>query len=168
MLITILYTCNLCNFVQLHTCLAKSLQSCLTLCNPVDYILPGSSVHGILRSRILEWSATPSSRGSPDPGVEPRLLHRQAGSLPLAPLGEPLFDNVLCCAVLSHFRRVQLFEAPWTVAHQDPLAMGLSQHDARVGFHFLLQGTFLIQRSNPHLLQHHHWQAGSYPWLIFN
>ena len=42
---------------------AKTLQSCLTLCNPMDRILPGSSVHGILRTRILEWAAMPSSRG---------------------------------------------------------------------------------------------------------
>ena len=36
---------------------AKSLQSCPTLCNPVDCSLPGSSVHGILQARILEWVA---------------------------------------------------------------------------------------------------------------
>ena len=33
---------------------AKLLQSCLTLCDPRDYSLPGSSVHGILQARILE------------------------------------------------------------------------------------------------------------------
>ena len=38
-------------------------------CNP-----PGSSVHGILQARILEWVAMPSSRGSPDPGIEPTSL----------------------------------------------------------------------------------------------
>ena len=43
---------------------AKSLQSCLTLCGPVDYCPPGSSVHGILQSRIPEWGAISSSRGS--------------------------------------------------------------------------------------------------------
>ena len=42
-------------------------QSCLTLCNRVDYSLPGSSVHGILQARILEWVAMPSSRGSSQP-----------------------------------------------------------------------------------------------------
>ena len=36
----------------------------LILCNPMDYSLPGSSVHGILQSRILEWVAIPFSRGS--------------------------------------------------------------------------------------------------------
>ena len=40
------------------------LQSCLTFCDPMDHSLPGSSVHGILLARILEWVATPSSSGS--------------------------------------------------------------------------------------------------------
>ena len=37
-------------------------QSCLTLCNPMDSGLLGSSVHGILQARILEWVAISSSR----------------------------------------------------------------------------------------------------------
>ena len=44
--------------------LAKSLQSCLTLCDPVDCSPLGSSVHGILQARILEWVAISFSRGS--------------------------------------------------------------------------------------------------------
>ena len=39
-------------------------QSCRTLCSPMDYSLPGSSVRGILQARILEWAAIPFSRGS--------------------------------------------------------------------------------------------------------
>ena len=39
-------------------------QSCLTLCDPIDYSLPISSVHGILQARILKWVAIPFSRGS--------------------------------------------------------------------------------------------------------
>ena len=39
-------------------------QSCLTLCNPMDYSPPGSSVHSMLQTRVLEWVAMPSSRGS--------------------------------------------------------------------------------------------------------
>ena len=39
-------------------------QSCPTLCNVMDYSLPGSSVHGILQARILEWVAISFSRGS--------------------------------------------------------------------------------------------------------
>ena len=46
---------------------AKLLQSCPTLCNPMDCGLPGSSVRGILQARIIEWAAMPSSRGSSQP-----------------------------------------------------------------------------------------------------
>ena len=46
---------------------AKSLQLCLTLCDPMDYSLPGSSVHAILQARILEWVAVSFSRGSSQP-----------------------------------------------------------------------------------------------------
>ena len=49
---------------------AQSLQWCLTLCDPMDCSLSGSSVHGILQARILDWVAIPSSRGS-----NPGLLH---------------------------------------------------------------------------------------------
>ena len=44
--------------------LAKSLQSCLTLCNPIDGSPPGSSVPGILQARILEWVAISFSNAS--------------------------------------------------------------------------------------------------------
>ena len=36
---------------------AKSLQSCLTLCNPMDCSLPGSSLRGIFQARVLQWGA---------------------------------------------------------------------------------------------------------------
>ena len=42
-------------------------QSCLTPCDPVDCSPPGSSVHGILQARILQWVAMPSSRESSQP-----------------------------------------------------------------------------------------------------
>ena len=42
----------------------KLLYLCLTLCDSVDYSPPGSSVYGILKARILDWVAIPSSRGS--------------------------------------------------------------------------------------------------------
>ena len=65
----------------------KLLQSCLTLCDPMDCSLPGSPVHGLLQARILEWVATRSSRGIfPTQGLYPcllGLLHWQADSLPL-------------------------------------------------------------------------------------
>ena len=40
----------------------------------MDCSLPGSSVHGILQAKILEWVTTFSSRGFPDPGIEPASL----------------------------------------------------------------------------------------------
>ena len=49
---------------------AKSLQLCPSLWDPVDCSPPGSSVHGILQARILEWVAMPSSRGSSRPRIE--------------------------------------------------------------------------------------------------
>ena len=51
-------------FVQVH---AKSLQSYLTFCDPMDHSPPGFSVHGISQTRILEWVAIPFSRGSSQP-----------------------------------------------------------------------------------------------------
>ena len=46
---------------------AKLIQLCLTLCDPIHCSPPGSSVHGILQARILEWVAISSSRGSFQP-----------------------------------------------------------------------------------------------------
>ena len=42
-------------------------QSCPTLCDPMDYSLPGSSVHGIFQARVLEWVAISFSRASSQP-----------------------------------------------------------------------------------------------------
>ena len=50
----------------IHVC-AKSLQSCLTLFNPMDYSPPHASVRGILQVRILEWVAMTSPRESSQP-----------------------------------------------------------------------------------------------------
>ena len=52
---------------------AKLLQSCLTLCDPVDSSPPDSSVHGILQARILEWVAISFSRGSSQPRDRTRV-----------------------------------------------------------------------------------------------
>ena len=71
---------------------AKSLQSCPTLCNPMDCSLPGSSVYGMLQERILDWVATPSSRGSSrrrdriPVSCGPRTA---AGFVTAEPLGKP-------------------------------------------------------------------------------
>ena len=70
---------------------AKSLQLCLILCNLMDCSPSGSSAHGILQARLLEWVAMPSSReifltqGS-NPSLS-YLLHWQKDSLPVCHLG---------------------------------------------------------------------------------
>ena len=67
---------------------AKSLQSCLTLCDPIDGSPPGSSAHGILQAKILKWVAILYSRGSFPPRDRTcflLLLHWQVDYLPLAP-----------------------------------------------------------------------------------
>ena len=62
----------------------KVSQSCLTLCDPVDY-----TVHGIFQARILEWVAMPSSRDLPNPGIEPRSPALQVDSLQPELPGKP-------------------------------------------------------------------------------
>ena len=51
-------------FVPVACMCAQSFQLCPTLCYPMDCSLSGSSVHGILQARILEWAAISFSRGS--------------------------------------------------------------------------------------------------------
>ena len=70
----------------------KLPQSWPTLCDPVDCSLPGSSFHGILQARILEWIALLQgifSTQKSNPHLL-RLLHWQEGPLPMAPPGKPL------------------------------------------------------------------------------
>ena len=55
---------------------------CLTLCDPIVYSLPGSSIPGIFQARILEWVAISFSRGNlPNPGIEPWSPALQEDSL---------------------------------------------------------------------------------------
>ena len=73
----------------------KSLQLCSTLCDPMDCSPPGSSAHGILQVRIMDWVAMPFSRESSQPRDRTHiscLLHWQVGSLPLAPPGKPKYS----------------------------------------------------------------------------
>ena len=71
----------------------------------MDRSLPGSSDHGILQARILEWVATTPPGDLPDPGVEPWSPAFQAGSLPSEPSGKPIsaphFTEALEGRVLS-------------------------------------------------------------------
>ena len=71
-------------------CIFCVAQSFLTLGDPMDHSLPGSSVHGILQARILEWLPFPFPGDLPDSGVESESLALQADSLPSEPPGKPL------------------------------------------------------------------------------
>ena len=65
---------------------------------------------------------------------------------------------IQCC-----FSHVGLFMTLWTIAHQTPLPWDSPDKNTRVGCHALLQGTFLMQGSNSHLLCLLLWQACSLP-----
>ena len=64
-------------------------QSCPTLCDPMNSSLPGSSVHGILLARILEWVAIPFSRSS-GPRDQIGVSHIVDGFFAIEPPGKPL------------------------------------------------------------------------------
>ena len=55
--------------INMDACLVD--QSCLTLWDPKDCSPPGSSVHGTLQARMLEWVAMPFPGDLPDPGIKP-------------------------------------------------------------------------------------------------
>ena len=78
----------LCVYVYVCVCVCVLIaQSCPTLCNPMDYSLRGSSVHGILQARV--WSSLLSPGNLPDLGIEPGSPALQADSLPSEPPGKP-------------------------------------------------------------------------------
>ena len=73
----------------------KVTQLCPTLCDPMDWSLPDSSVHGILQARIPEWVDYPFSKGSSQPGTKPRAPALQADSLPAELPEKPLLKVLL-------------------------------------------------------------------------
>ena len=68
---------------------AVRVLSGVRLCDPNDYIPPGSSVHRILWARILEWAAILFPGDFSDPGMEPTSPVLQADPLPAEPSGKP-------------------------------------------------------------------------------
>ena len=92
---------SVCLCVCVSVCLcacAKLLQSCSTLCNPMDSSPPVSSVHGILQARILEWVAKPSSRGSSQPRDQTHISYVSCiagGFFTTKPPGKP--SKLSCC-----------------------------------------------------------------------
>ena len=78
---------------------AKTLQSCLTLCNPIDGSPPGSPIPGILQARTLEWVATSFS------------------------------DASKWKVKVKSLSRARLVVTPWTAAYQAPPSMGFSRQE---------------------------------------
>ena len=95
----------------MHT---KSLQSCPTLYKPRECTPLGSSVHGILQARILEWVLCPPQGDLPTQGLNPYLLcllHWQVGSLPLGPPGK-LYTSCPSTSLLSFLQITPILWQP--------------------------------------------------------
>ena len=86
------------------------VQSCPTLCNPMDCRPPGSSVHGISQARILEWVAISFSRGSSWPRDRTWISHIEADTLTSEPPGKPPRWVYKCFLLFSILRN---FEKDW-------------------------------------------------------
>ena len=108
----------------------KATQLCLTLCNPKDCSLPGSSVHGILQIRVLEWVAVPFSRGSSQPTDWTPVSHIVGGFFTIWVTREAQNFKWKC----QSLGRIQLFVTPWTVGHQALLSMGFSRQEYWSGY----------------------------------
>ena len=78
------------NYVCVH---AKLLQSYPTLCDPMDFSPPASTVHGILQARILEWVTMPSPGNLPNPGIKPMPPVVDAPSLNNWTAGKSLYSS---------------------------------------------------------------------------
>ena len=89
-------------------------QSCLTLCDPMDCSLPGSSIHGIFQARVLEWGAIAFSGVMPRQGKFWQKVSKK---------------NSLQLSSVQFLSRVRLLATPWTVAYQAPPSMGLSRQE---------------------------------------
>ena len=99
----------------------KVIQSCPTVCNPMEY-----TVLGILQARILEWvpfsrrrsllqETFPSPGDLPNPGIEPRSPKLQADSLPAEPPGKPKDTGVGSLSLLQQIFSTQEFN--WSLLH---------------------------------------------------
>ena len=80
----------------------------------MDCSLPGSSVHGILQARVLEWVAMPPPGDLPNPEIESRSLTLQA-SLPSEPLGKSKNTGVGSLSLLHGNQHYQSFGHTWAL-----------------------------------------------------
>ena len=126
---------------------AKSLQSCLTLYDPMDCTPPGSSVHEILQARILEWVAVPSSRRAPNPGVEPLclcLLHWQTYSS-WSHLGNPHVSNDTSGEGNGNPLQYSWLENPMDRGEWTDIPWGRQELDTTKRLHFLFHFLLLSE-----------------------
>ena len=98
-MLSIIYVC-VCAYVHVKAICAW-LQLCLTLCNPMDCSLPGSSVHGILQEEYWSGLPCPPPGDLPNPGIEPRTPTLQVDSLPSEPPGKPQNSGVGSLSLLQ-------------------------------------------------------------------
>ena len=114
----------------------------------------GSSVHGILQARILEWVSTPP-RDLPKPGIESRSPTLQADSLPSEPPWKPMSTGVGSLSLLQGKKLSNPGIEPGTPASQTDSLPAEPQGKPKstgVGSLSLLQGIFLTQQLNQGLL----------------
>ena len=112
------------------------VQLCLTLCHSMDYSPPGSSVHGILQARTLEWVAIAFSRGSSQLKDGTWFSFISGGFFSLCTTKVKVKVAQLCPTLQPHGRY-----SPWNS----------KGHNTGVCSHSLLQGIFPTQGSNPDL-----------------
>ena len=105
--------------------ISEVTQSCLTLCDPVDCNLPGSSIHGIFQATILEWVAIFFSRGSSQPRDQTQVSCIK---------GE--FFTIWATKEVKSLSCVWLFLTPWTVTYQALPSMGFSRQEYWSGLSF--------------------------------
>ena len=120
---------------------AKSLQSCLTLCDPRDGSPPGPVVPGILQARTLEWVAISSS------------------------------NAWKWKVKVKSLSRVRLLATPWTAAYQAPPSMGFSRQEywsgvQNVYVHMDIETSLSLSESLIYILRN--WLIQLWDWLVWN
>ena len=135
---------------------AKSLQSCPTLCNPIDGSPPASSLHGIWQVAWIGcWSVGQCiSKGSPKKQNQ-QTVYIQGGRFILKNCVLYSVTSVMSNSLQPYGLQPTRLLCPWDSPGKT----------TGVGCHALLWGIFPTQGLNPHLLRLLHWQANSLPLM---
>ena len=97
--------CTLLTTYKHIICCCLVAKSCLTLCDPVNWSPPGSSVHGSFQLRILEWAAISSSKRSSWPKDWTCGSCIEVDLLTAGPQGEPLYNMILLTVITMPYVR---------------------------------------------------------------